>query len=221
MITVAQSVEKIISRSPLICEGMSKNLINLSELARQIQPEICNDLIKDVQTGAIIMALKRLQPKFAKSSIQTQAIDLIHKISDITLRSNLVEFTFQTSPHIIAQEHKLLDWIATSPHKFKTISQGTFETTIIVHEEHAPKVSELFASEKMIENIPNLACIAMKLPPQNVQTPGVYYLILRELMWHNLNIIDTVSTSNEIVLFFLDKHVDDAFIVLKKMINKK
>ena len=57
-------VEEIIKKSPFLEEALAEGIINLSSLSRQIKPEIDEELHKDVQIGAIVMALKRLSPKF-------------------------------------------------------------------------------------------------------------------------------------------------------------
>lgn len=63
MITVPEATEKIIKRSRYLSEALSKDLINISSLARYIKPEIEEMLIKNVSTSAIIMSLKRLSEK--------------------------------------------------------------------------------------------------------------------------------------------------------------
>lgn len=63
MITVPEATEKIVKRSRYLSEAMSKDLINLSSLARYIKPEIEEMLIKDVSSSSIMMALKRIQKK--------------------------------------------------------------------------------------------------------------------------------------------------------------
>lgn len=61
MITVPEATEKIIKRSRYLSEALSKDLINISSLARYIKPEIEEILIKSVSVSAVIMSLKRLQ----------------------------------------------------------------------------------------------------------------------------------------------------------------
>lgn len=60
MITVPEATEKIIKRSRYLSEALSKDLINISSLARYIKPKIEEMLYKKVSVSAIIMALKRL-----------------------------------------------------------------------------------------------------------------------------------------------------------------
>lgn len=63
MITIPEATEKIVKRSRYLSEALSKDLINLSSLARYIKPELEEMLIKDVSVSAVIMALKRLRNK--------------------------------------------------------------------------------------------------------------------------------------------------------------
>lgn len=60
MITVPEATEKVIKRSRYLSEALSKDLINISSLARYIKPEIEEMLLKKVSVSAIIMAIKRL-----------------------------------------------------------------------------------------------------------------------------------------------------------------
>lgn len=68
MVTVPEATEKIVKRSRYLTEALSKDLINISSLARYIKPEIEEMLLKKVSTSAAIMALERLQKSLDKPS---------------------------------------------------------------------------------------------------------------------------------------------------------
>lgn len=61
MVTVPEATEKIVKRSRYLSEALSKNLINISSLARYIKPEVDQILLKNVSVSSIIMSLKRLE----------------------------------------------------------------------------------------------------------------------------------------------------------------
>lgn len=63
MVTVPEATEKIVKRSRYLSEALSKDLINISSLARYIKPELEEMLVKSVSVSAIIMSLKRLRSK--------------------------------------------------------------------------------------------------------------------------------------------------------------
>ena len=78
------------------------------------------------------------------------------------------------------------------------------------------KIEDLFRGERLIKKLSFLSSITVKLPEENVTTPGVYYFILKALAWQNINVIEVVSTYQEITLILETKEVDRAFSVLKK-----
>lgn len=215
MITVPEIVTKIVTQSPYLEEAMSKDLINLSALARQIQPEVQEELMKEIQVGAIVMALKRMSPTLSAKNVRVE--DFIKKLGDITVKSNLVEYTFQNSERLMDKEHTLLQKAKNKQVKFITISQGVSETTIIANSSLKEDIELIFESENLILSLDSLSSITITLPPQNVEISGVYYTILKILAWNGLNIIDAVSTSNEITIIFRDVDIDKAFSVLKRL----
>jgi hypothetical protein len=58
MITVPEVVQDIIQKTPFLEEGLQKNIINLSSLARYIKPEVEERTFKEVGESAIVMALQ-------------------------------------------------------------------------------------------------------------------------------------------------------------------
>ena len=60
MKTIASVVEHYIKTKPYLSTAMAQGIINLTSLARQIQPEIEETLQKPARSGAIVMALKRI-----------------------------------------------------------------------------------------------------------------------------------------------------------------
>ena len=63
MKTIASVVENYIKTKPFLSTALSQGIINLTSLARQIQPEIEIALQKEARSGAIVMALKRILMK--------------------------------------------------------------------------------------------------------------------------------------------------------------
>ena len=64
MQSLGKITEDLINRSPFLREAMSENLINISSLARKLRPEIEEIYKKEVNEGAIVMAIKRMPPGY-------------------------------------------------------------------------------------------------------------------------------------------------------------
>lgn len=216
MITVPEIVEEIIGKSPFLEEGLSKGIINLSSLARVIQPQIQQQLMKDIKVGAIMMALKRLSKKIKPSSNQ-QLLNVLKNISDITVRSNIIEFIFENSRTLLEKQSRLIDKISSERSNFFTFSAGVYETSLFVSQNLEDNVNQIFRDEKLRHENKDLSAITLILPEENVFVPGVYYSVLKALAWENINLIDVVSSYSEITIILENSNVDKAFSVLKKL----
>ncbi len=220
MTTISESVNEIVSRKPFLEETLASGLINLSSLAREIHPEVCEKLNKDVKHGAIVMALKRLKPTI-NFQINHRVKKVIGLLGDIIVRSNLIDFTYRNTPSLIKAQTKLLDNISKRDDVFFTFSKGIYETTIILSDTMEDKVKMLFKDEKLIYKINNLSSITIKLPEEIAQVFGVFYHILKKLAYEGINILELVSTTHEFTVIVNDDDVDSAFSVLKSLKNEK
>ncbi len=214
MITISEIIKKIVKNKPLIEDQLSMGIINLSAFARTIQKQIENELLKPVSINAIVMALKRYSDKLQHPT--NQQLNLIHKIHDISIRSNLSEYTFLASDSILKKQKLLLDEISDLRNRFLTFTHGLFEITLIVNSAIEKNVEKIFKNEKLISKLNNLSAIVIHLPKETVHTPGVFYLLLKQLAWENINVIEEVSTFTEFIIILDQNNVDRAFTVLKQ-----
>ncbi|MBN2520563.1 MAG: aspartate kinase [Bacteroidales bacterium] len=216
MITIAEVVESLIKKKPFIEGALYEGLINLSSLARQIRPEIEEKLKKPIKEGAIVMALKRLSPTLDVKMNMKIKKALSH-FGDIIVRSNLADFTFKNSDRLIEKQKKLLNIISNSREIFHTISKGVFETTIVISNSLKDALMEIFKEEELLNHSSNLSSISIKLPEENLTTPGLYYFIFKKIAWEGINILEVISTSNEFTIILNDKDIDRAFSILKNI----
>ncbi|MBN1915787.1 aspartate kinase [Candidatus Dojkabacteria bacterium] len=219
MISVSKAVEKIIKGSPFLEGNLADGILNLSSLARIIKVRVEKITMKNVKEGAIVMALKRLH--LEKGADKNKIIETLKQISDISVRSKLLEYTFSNSNNLFSKLSKLLEIVNSTHNRFLTISQGVFETTIIASIELREKIEKVFIDERLLNNFHSLSSITLKLPPRNVKVTGIYYVILRALAWENINVVDIVSTSNEITIIFSDKDIERAFSAIKEITSTK
>ena len=218
MISVQETVKEVVKVSPFIQEALSLGIINLSAFARKIHPEVEAIVKKEIKVGAIIVALKRFAIELRRDDVGK--INFLRQIGDLTVRSNLTEFTFAflTTDVLLVKQNELLTRIKDEDEKdtFYTLSQGVVETTIIVSENLEETVEAIFEDDKLISNFRNLASITIKLPKETVDTPGAYYTILALFAWEGINVVEVVSTYSELTVIFRDEDVDKAFSTLKR-----
>jgi aspartokinase len=215
MITIPTLVEELVHRSPFLEEVLADGLINHSALARQLKPEIENKLYKDVQLGAIIVALNRLSVKLKPK--HSEITQILSKLGDITLRSQITSFTFANSVTLRKKQAKLLEEVSGMPNSFVTVTDGVFETAFFVSKNIAVNIEESFKQEELKKRIDNLSSITIVIPEEALHIPGVYYSILKKLAWNGINFIEVVSSFTELTIFLETKDVDRAFSALNRI----
>ena len=216
MKTIASQVSEYVKSKPYLSTALSQGIINLTSLARQIQPEIERSLRKPARSGAIVMALKRISDNEEFLSTH-KIINVLRKLGDITVRSSLTDYCFRLSESLLLSQAKFLNGIQDKKDIFYTSSRGVGESNIVVSSNLAPLIEEVFKNEICIDKIKNLSAITVKLPTDNVKIPGIYYFIFQRLSWEGVNINEVISTSNEFTILMDEDSVNVAFEVIKNL----
>lgn len=214
MISTTTVVEELIKRNPYLETAFAADLLNYSSLARYLQPEIEKRLFKDIKEGAITMALKRTYSKMKKSLPKSD--EILKNLGDITIRSNLVDYTYQNSPSLSEAQNELLGKTSGRKDIFITISHGISQVTIIASEELEKDIKVIFKSETAICSLNNLSSLTVRIPQEATHTPGVLYSILKVLAWEGISITECVSTYTELTIILDKKDIERAFYLLNK-----
>jgi aspartokinase len=214
MITIAAAVAKVVHDSPLLEECLAAGLLNLSAVARTIRPQVEAESMKKAGNAALVMALRRLAPQLHRKAVDPRGI--LRLVRDITVRSNITEFTFQNSNSILQCQVRLIERIRKQGEHFITCTQGVHEMTVMVQADYEGIVEKIFHDEKRVSRVRNLAALGIHLTPKVVEVPGVYYAILKQLTWSGINVVEVVSTMTELTLLLEKKNVEKAFLVLKQ-----
>lgn len=216
MKTISAVVEQYIKKKPFLQSALAQGIINLTSLSRIVKPEIEEELGKDVRNGAIVMALKRLSDDLEFRATH-RIVKVLKNIGEITVRSNLTDYTFYSSETILAQQAKLLEKVHENQDIFYTSSRGVNEINIVVSNSLDETVEALFQNERCTQKAENLSSVTVKLPAENVSVPGIYYFIFQRLAWEGIVLYEVISTTNEFTILVNDEQVDVAFRTIKDL----
>ncbi len=216
MRTIASCVEEILLAQPFLEEALSRSIINYSALAEELQRPVSAMLRKPVKSGAIMMALRRYNPpKDLGNSLRLKRV--LQNLGDITVRSNLSDFTFRNSNTLIDSHSKVMKELGAKTNIFYAFTRGIHESTIIISSSEKRKIIDGFANESQIGLQENLSAISISLPEENSKITGLYYQIFKRLAWEGIALYEVVSTTNEFTILVEDYLVDKAFSVIKKL----
>ena len=216
MKTISAVVENYIKKKPFLQSALAQGIINLTSLSRIVKPEIESELGKDVRNGAIVMALKRLSDDLEFRATH-KIVKVLKNIGEITVRSNLSDYTFLSSETILSNQAKLLEEVNKNQDVFYTSSRGVNEINIVVSNSVDKTVEALFTGERCTQKAENLSSVTVKLPAENVSVPGIYYFIFQRLAWEGIVLYEVISTTNEFTILVDDAQVDVAFKTIKDL----
>ncbi len=216
MVTVSNIIEQLISNTPFLEEYIYKGLINVSSLARELQPKVQQKLGKPIKEAAITMSINRMN--ISPSQLQSKKIkSILKQITDISVRSSLMDYTFKNTPDLRTCISKLIKEIEHNHEVFFTLSQGIYESTIIINKSLSNKINAIFKNETCVHLEDNITAINIKLPAINTKIKGIYYMIFRYFVNNNINIKDVVSTSNELTILIDSSDAERAFSTINKI----
>ena len=218
MKTISSVVEQYIKSKPFLLSSLSQGIINLTSLARIMMPELEAHLGKDVKQGAVVMSLKRLSEEL-DFKINYKISKVLKNIGEITVRSSLTDFTYVISDTLLENQAKLISEINKQQDIFYTSSRGVNETNIVISTSVELLIEAIFKNEKLTHKIENLSSITVRLPQENISTPGIYYYIFQKLAWEGIIIHEVISTTNEFTIIVSDDQIDVAFKVIKDLKN--
>lgn len=216
MLTVPEACEKIITRSRYLTEAMSKNLINISSLARYIKPEVEDMLKKNISYPALIMSLNRLTHKIKPHYVFKN----IFKVPpEIIVRSNLMEITVANSNSLQEKCASLIK-LSGGPKYFFALTEGLLETTIISSINLKEQIKKILKDEEITDEFDNLSSITIQLPKESILTPGIFNFFLKSLAWEGVNIIEIVSSHLELTIVVDKKETNRAFSIIQSLFAK-
>jgi len=215
MKTIGETVKRLIRETPFLEEALDEGLINISSLSRRLKPQVEKELDKKVQTGAIIMAIKRYDPGYSYN-IKFGIKQFVSNLGDLIVQSGLMHYTFENSNTFGEKHRKLINSIS-GDQIYYSVSRGIFETTVVVSNSTTKLIEDIFAEEKLIFQKYSLSSITLRLPKKRDETTGFFYYILKNLALENVNIEELISTTNEFTILVGENDIDRAFSILMRL----
>lgn len=218
MLSIATKVEQIVTESPFLTEGMSLGLINLSELARQLRPQLESDLWKPVGQAAVVMALRRLSGRLPHHG-QAQPIMLAPRMGELTTRTELTISTYRLSDNSHECQRKLLALAEPYPGMFVTVTRGVHEMLVVCSRPLTHMVEEAFGGERLLARVENLTALTLRLNPETRKTPGIYHAVLKKLAWDKIAVVNMMCTFSELTILLEQSQTGAAFSVLSQIVT--
>ena len=172
-----EALEEALRKRPFLEEALQEELINLSSLARQHQPEIAKLTGKEVKESALVMAIRRREPRL-QLKMQHKLQQFIASLGDIIVRSNLVTYTYVKTSGLPAKQAAFLASIKGDTDGFHSFTGGMEETTIIVSEKYRLYLEDAMKGEEILSTEKDPSSITLRLPSSSSEVIGLYYFFI-------------------------------------------
>jgi hypothetical protein len=216
MLTLRDAVKEHLRTRPFLEEALNEGLINISALSRMLKDDIEESLGESVNEGAIIMAIKRMEIS-VDLKVKHKLSAYLKSLGDTVVRSGLVDYTVKNSATLLKSQANFLSEISEENIGFNAISRGVNETTIVISKSSEEMLLRCFKNEVIAQKRDNLASITLQLPDTNNQIYGVYYFLFKSLAEWGINVIEVISTTNEVSIIVDDSDIERTFSVLNRL----
>jgi len=214
VISTTQAIEMVISKSHYYSEALSKNLINLSALAREIQNEVQQIRQTEVSKNAILAALQRRSKKIQPDT----QVDPKQYLSNLTLVSDLTELILKSSNDI----SNILTQMSKNASKNNSLffsSTNNNETMVVLPKQIAQRLKEDISDVDLIAVISNLSALSLDRSPGQLDRSGVLFYPIRELAINQISVAEIITAPQKLILIIKDNDIDQAFSVLRKALS--
>ncbi len=214
---VSDTVKEILYSSEPELTILSRRLLNLSAYAKRIQPEVQRRARKPVQLGTIVVALSRISLELTDEDPLLPEVVL----DGIAVKSNLAEITFIKTPSNKLKAQKVIVDKEFSQADFLTVTYGASEISIFAPMALMPAIKKTFQSDKPKFLLNNLAALTVQFGDQYIDTPNMYFALLRAIAVKRLNIVELISTFTELTFLVRQTDLNELFLTLNALIAKR
>jgi hypothetical protein len=191
--TIANNVRNHLRNKPYLLEALEKGIVNLSELARQIQKEL-----KTNDTSAIKAALRRYSEELKKHKRKRE-----EKVLQLLKRSNIAVYDRKsvmiTSKEIASKNSMKVDLLDKFVYLLDRSNLPERINALVKHD--------------------NCTMIVIHSPEELEATPGVVAFLAALLAEQNVNIIEFISCWTETIIVVEKKDSLKTYEVLSNMVG--
>ncbi|MCB1045029.1 MAG: hypothetical protein KDC35_18955 [Acidobacteria bacterium] len=197
---IADALVEIIEANASLRFGFHYQILNLTQTAHFLKPLVEARTMKEVGISALVMALSRYQKQRATALSADR-----FQIDQIRVHHNLVSFTWPKSEQI----HRLVGTcfkIVEAEAGFLTLSEGMNEITLITERRFVEPIQETMDLPATVASH-QMAGIGVKFSKRYLNQPGLLHLILQQVAFQGINVLEVASTATEFVVYV---HEEDA-----------
>jgi hypothetical protein len=216
MLKVTDIVRDIVFASEPELTTLSRRILNLSAYAKRIQSEVERRAHKPVQLGTIVVALSRLSTELTDEDPLLPKVEL----HGIAVKSNLAEIAFNKTAANKIRAQKLYTESQFAQADFLTITYGASEISIFAPMPFVQPVLRQFKPDKPKLLLDHLAALTVQFGEQYIDTPNMYFALLRAMAVRKINIVELISTFTELTFLVRQGDLNELFLLMNSLMRQ-
>lgn len=193
--SVSETVRKLVDNTPYIKEMLRKDFLNCSSYAAVVKDQVEKSAGKTVGTNAIVMALRR----YAQDLSVTNAEPALPVIDyQIVMHTNIFDFNLVKNETLLKKIAELYQLLPNSQREFINFIVGTNEVGIFASEQYRTEVMKIIRGSQILHQESDLVAFTMVFSGPFLQTPGIIHEAVERLAFKEINLLELVSTMNEL-----------------------
>ncbi len=208
MIRISEIVANVVRGQPFLEEALRFRFLNLTGFAEYVRPYVEKEARKPVSVHAIKMALSRLEiPDSITERVPNFQPGRMGTIRDLSIMS--VVRSKQSIGKIQSLfSHKI------GGNQYCAIIEGSSEIDVVYDESFRETVLRNVPEEFRILSMDGLSLCSLRLRDSEIYRKGLFYGVTKQLAFHDINIIQVVSTYHELGLIVKNEDLKKTVTVL-------
>lgn len=214
--SVSSCVKRIIDKTPFINEMLVKGILSYSNYASSIKKDVEETYGKSVKHSAIVMAIRRYGEELRAKDQKEKKTDVDY---EIVMKTKIFDLNIVRNDKFLAKLAKLYNEVSTEKGDFLNVSLGSHEISVAISEKYKDLLEALAKEEEILHKMDDLVALSLVFSGDFLQTPGIVYEAVRKLAWEKINVIEILSTKNELTFVIKREDSMKAFDELQSFLN--
>lgn len=214
--SVSSCVKKIIDKTPFINEMLVKGILSYSNYATSIKDDVERSYGKNVKHSAIVMAIRRYGDELRARDKNENKNEVDY---EIVMKTKIFDLNIVRNDKFLSKLAKLYHEVSTDKGDFLNVSLGSHEISVAISEKYRELLEQLASEEEILHKMDDLVALSLVFSGDFLQTPGIVYEAVRKLAWEKINVIEIVSTKNELTFVIKREDSMKAFDELQSFLS--
>lgn len=194
--SVSETIRSMVNRNPIIKQMLKDDLLNCSSYSLSVKNQVEQIVGKQVGQNSIIMALRRYCVELKNQ--EEEAVQTTKVKYQIVMHTNIFDYNLQKTESVLSRMSEIYQTLPNTHREFINFVVGTNEVGVVASQEYLPQIKKLIKGQKILFEADDLVAFTMVFSGPFLSTPGIIHEAVQQLAWRSINLIELVSTMNEL-----------------------